>query len=106
MIPYCREHDVAVVAYSPFGSGEFPTSHSKGGRVLAAIGGRHGVAARAVALAFLTRSEGTFAIPKAASVAHVRENAAAANVVLDEREIAQIDEAFPVRRREGPLATL
>jgi diketogulonate reductase-like aldo/keto reductase len=103
---YCLEHDIALVGYSPFGSGEFPGAHSKGGRVLAEVAERRGVSPRAVALAYLARLDGTFAIPKAAKVSHVRENAAAADVALDRREIAQIDEAFPVPRREGPLAVL
>lgn len=104
--PYCRRNEIAVVGYSPFGSGEFPSAQSKGGRVLAAVAARCGVSSRAVALAFLVRLDGTFVIPKAARVAHVRENAAAAGVILDENDVAQLDAAFPLPRRDGPLATL
>jgi diketogulonate reductase-like aldo/keto reductase len=104
--PYCLRNEIAVVGYSPFGSGEFPSGQSKGGRVLAAVASRHGVSPRAVALVFLVRLDGTFVIPKAARVAHVRDNAAAAGVTLDEQDIAQLDAAFPLPRRDGPLATL
>src|SRR6516165_8356713 len=34
VIPWCKEHRIAVVAYSPFGSGQFPSASTKGGRVL------------------------------------------------------------------------
>jgi diketogulonate reductase-like aldo/keto reductase len=104
--PYCLRNEIAVVGYSPFGSGEFPSAQSKGGRALAAVAALRGASPRAVALSFLVRLDGTFVIPKAARVAHVRENAAAANVVLDEQDIAQLDAAFPLPRRDGPLATL
>jgi diketogulonate reductase-like aldo/keto reductase len=48
-----------------------------------------------VALAFLTRRPELFAIPKASQPAHVRENAGAADVVLDADDVAAIDAAFP-----------
>ncbi|HYY06634.1 MAG TPA: aldo/keto reductase, partial [Candidatus Limnocylindria bacterium] len=37
LIPWCARHRIAVVGYSPFGAGRFPTPQSAGGRVLAAI---------------------------------------------------------------------
>src|SRR5438270_848027 len=37
VIPWCRQHGVAVVAYSPFGHDDFPQSDSKAGKVLEAI---------------------------------------------------------------------
>jgi len=56
-----------------------------------------------VALAFLTRFEGTFAIPKASTVAHVRENAR--RVHLSPAQIERLDKAYPVRvRAELPTA--
>ena len=55
VIPWCAANGVAVVAYSPFGSGDFPAPRSAGGKVLADIAGAHGATPRQVALAFLTR---------------------------------------------------
>src|SRR5215468_143838 len=52
VIPWCVKHDVAVVGYSPFGSGDFPGPRSAGGRVLAEIAEQHGATPRQVALAF------------------------------------------------------
>jgi diketogulonate reductase-like aldo/keto reductase len=34
VLPWCEEHGVAVVAYSPFGHGSFPGPRTPGGRVL------------------------------------------------------------------------
>ncbi|TMB39429.1 MAG: aldo/keto reductase [Deltaproteobacteria bacterium] len=99
LISLCRRLGAAFVAYSPFGSGSFPAESSAGGKMLAAIARAHRKTPRQVALAFLTRLPGTFAIPKAASRAHVEENAGAARLKLSAEEIARIDEAFPARRK-------
>jgi diketogulonate reductase-like aldo/keto reductase len=95
VLPWCRRHHAAVVAYSPFGSGVFPEPATRGGRVLAAIATAHAATPRQVALAFLVRRPGTFAIPKSSSVAHVRENARAAELRLHRDEIDRLEAAFP-----------
>ena len=50
VIPWCEQHGVAVVAYSPFGHNDFPSARSAAGGVLQAIADAHGVPARQVAL--------------------------------------------------------
>jgi diketogulonate reductase-like aldo/keto reductase len=101
VIPWCERRGVAVVAYSPFGSGQFPAPSSAGGKALAEIAETHGCTARQVALAFLTRHASVFAIPKASRIAHVEDNAAAAAIVLSEAEVSRIDRAFPRGARRG-----
>ena len=93
VIPWCQQGGVAVVAYSPFGHGRFPDEHSPGGRVLAEIAAAHDATPRQIALAFLTCR--AFAIPKASTPEHAAENAGAGDLKLSEREVAQIDAAFP-----------
>jgi diketogulonate reductase-like aldo/keto reductase len=105
-IPYCEEHGIAVVAYSPFGSGRFPSERSRGGRVLAEIAAAHGATPRQVALAFLLRRPSLFAIPKTSRPEHVEENSAAGDLVLSEDEARRIDEAFPRGRRRPGVPTL
>ncbi len=104
VIPWCREHGVAVVAYSPFGSGRFPPLGTGGGRVLASIAERRNVSPRQVALAFLVQQGQVFAIPKAASVEHVLDNASAGDLELTRAEMRALDDAFPVKpRRDLPV---
>lgn len=91
VIPWCEEHGVAVVGYSPFGSGHFP-----GGAVLDEIARAHGVTPRQVALAFLIRRPSLFTIPKAATPEHGVDNAAAGDLRLTAEEIRAIDQAFPL----------
>jgi diketogulonate reductase-like aldo/keto reductase len=95
VIPWCAQHGVAVVAYSPFGHNDFPAPRSKPGEVLEKIALSHGATARQVALAFLTRAESVFAIPKAAGVEHAADNAAAGKLTLSDSEIDALDKAFP-----------
>jgi diketogulonate reductase-like aldo/keto reductase len=95
VIPWCAKHGVAVVAYSPFGHNNFPSPRSKAGEVLATIASNRGVSPRRIALGFLTREAGLFAIPKAATAEHAADNAAAGDLRLSEQEIASLDRAFP-----------
>ena len=95
VIPWCVARGIAVVGYSPFGSGRFPGPRSRGGRVLAEIAAAHGATARQVALAFLVRAPGLFTIPKAGRAAHVAENAGAGDLALSAEDVRRIDAAFP-----------
>ena len=103
VVPWCRKNDVAVVAYSPFGHDRFPGPQSRGGRVLEEIAASHGATARQVALAFLTHDAPVFAIPKASSLTHMADNAAAGDLELSADELRRIDEAFPRGRRPHSL---
>ncbi len=101
LIPYCKAHDVAVVAYTPFGRGLSATRS----QVLERIAREHGKTVHQVILNFLTRDVAVFAIPKAAQIAHVEENAGAGGWELKTDDIRRIDEAFPLVD-QGQLATL
>jgi diketogulonate reductase-like aldo/keto reductase len=95
VIPWCEQHGVAVVAYSPFGHNDFPNPRSKPGAVLQTIADAHHATPRQVALSFLTRRLSVFAIPKASTPDHAADNAAAGELTLSDTEIAALDRAFP-----------
>jgi diketogulonate reductase-like aldo/keto reductase len=99
VIPWCRQHGVAVVAYSPFGSGRFPSADGAPGKVLAEIAKKRGISAHQAALAFLIEQGQVFAIPKAAQPDHARDNAAAGDLELGFAEMNALDAAFPAKRR-------
>ncbi|HVO25707.1 MAG TPA: aldo/keto reductase, partial [Candidatus Margulisiibacteriota bacterium] len=92
LLLWCRQHDVAVVGYTPMGG--LPSGGRKA-RALQEIATRHTASVAQVVLAFLTRDDGTFAIPKASDPQHVRDNAAAGDLALDADDIALIDSHFP-----------
>lgn len=95
VLPACAAAGVAVVGYSPFGSGDFPSPRSRVGRALAAVAAAHGATPRQVALAWLVHRPGTFTIPKAARIAHVEDNARALDLRLSPADLAAIDAACP-----------
>ncbi|WP_275896084.1 aldo/keto reductase [Sphingomonas crusticola] len=106
VLPWCVEHGVAVVAYSPFGHGDFPGPRTPGGLVMEDIAASHGATARQVALRFLVRHPSVFAIPKASSVEHAAENAGTGALRLTDAELARIDAAFPLGPRPSRLPML
>jgi diketogulonate reductase-like aldo/keto reductase len=95
VLPWCERHNVAVVAYSPFGHNDFPTAHGKGGQALAKVAAAHGATPRQVALAFLARRAAIFPIPKASTVAHIEDNAGAGKLALSTEALSELDAAFP-----------
>jgi diketogulonate reductase-like aldo/keto reductase len=101
VIPWCEKNDVAVVGYSPFGSGSFPRPDTAGGRVLAEIAARRDATRRQVALAFLARR--SFVIPKASSAEHAADNARGGDLRLSDEDFARIDAAFPRGRKPSSL---
>lgn len=95
VLPWCRSHGIPVVAYSPFGHGSLPGPDDDRTRVLHEVARARGVSAYQVALAFVTRDVDVFTIPKAASAAHVRDNAAAGDLVLSAEERSALEAALP-----------
>ena len=106
VIPWCKQHGVAAVAYSPFGHDDFPSPRSRSGGVLQRIADAHGASPRQITLSFLTREPSTFAIPKASTPEHATENAAAGELVLGSDEITALDKAFPRGPRPRSLPML
>jgi diketogulonate reductase-like aldo/keto reductase len=101
LAPWCRENRVAIMAYTPLGTGGM-----LGNAALAEIARRRGATAAQIALAWLLRQEGTIVIPKASRAEHVRENRGALDLVLTEEELAAIDRAFPPPRGRSRLGML
>jgi diketogulonate reductase-like aldo/keto reductase len=103
LIPFCRQHHIAVVGYTPFGG--MPARRGKGLQTLETVAARHGRTPSQVVLRFLTRDPIAFTIPKAVDPAHVRENAGGDGFELTARDLAEIDAAFPPPQRKVALAT-
>lgn len=101
LLRWCRERDVAVMAYSPLEQGRIPAS-----RAVEAVARRHGCSPYQAALAWTLREPGVVAIPKASRLEHVRENVAAREIRLGAEDLAELDRDFPPPRRETPLEML
>ena len=101
LLPWCHAHGVTVMAYSPLEQGRLPRDGA-----LAEIARRHGATPEQIAIAWTLRDPRVCSIPKAARPAHVRANAAAAEIRLSADDLATLDTAFPVPARDGPLECL
>ncbi len=99
LLPWCRAHGMPLMAYSPLEQGGMLTVPA-----LRQVAARHGVTPAQVALAWLLQQDGVIAIPKAVSAGHVRENAAALELVLHPDDLMALDQAFEPPRRAMPLA--
>jgi diketogulonate reductase-like aldo/keto reductase len=97
LLPWLRERGVPVMAYSPIEQGRL--LRHPGLQDLARC---HGMTAAQAALAWLLAQEGVMAIPKSAKAAHVRDNAAARDIVLTPAQMAELDGLY--RPPTGPTA--
>ncbi len=101
LMPLCREHGMPIMAYSPIEQGRM-LRNPELGKVAKAVG----ATPAQVALAWLLQQDGVIAIPKAANLAHLRENVAALDVKLDSAALAALDRAFTPPKQREPLAML
>lgn len=101
LLPWLADHKVPVMAYSPVEQGRL-LNHPALEKIAAEVG----ATAAQVALSWTLRHDDLIAIPKAGSIAHVRENRAAADIVLSEADLAMLDAAFPQPYHRRPLEML
>jgi len=102
LLPWCRNHKMPIMAYSPLG---------QGGRLLrspalAAIARRHRATPGQIAIAWSLRDGNTITIPKTATPERVPENADAANIALTPDDLAEIEATHPPPRRKTRLGML
>ena len=101
LLPWCRDHDIPIMAYSPVEQGRL-LSH----KVVRRVAGRHNATPAQLCLAWVLRQEGVIAIPKAGTPEHVRENCDALEIKLTKEDLHELDEAFPPPREPQPLETI
>ncbi len=101
LLPWCRARGLPVMAYSPIEQGRILNDAH-----LRAIARRRGATPAQTALAWLLRQPGLSVIPKAAGPEHVRENFGALEVELEEKDLRELDSAFPPPTRKRPLEML
>jgi diketogulonate reductase-like aldo/keto reductase len=84
VITACRQHGMAVVAYSPIARG-----NARDDEVLARIGKKHGKTAAQVCLRFLVQQD-IVVIPRTSKVERLAENAAVFDFNLRAEEMAEV----------------
>jgi diketogulonate reductase-like aldo/keto reductase len=101
VIPWCRERNISIMAYSPLEQGRM-----LGHKALAEVAARHGATPAQVALAWLLHQDGMMVIPKAGRQEHVRENLGALDLKLSDQDLADLDRAFPSPKGRTSLGML
>ena len=101
LVPWCQEHQIAIMAYTPLGTGGM-----LGNPALAEVARRRGATAAQIGLAWLLRQENVIVIPKASRPEHVRENRGALDVQLTTDDLATLDRAFPPPKGKTSLGML
>jgi diketogulonate reductase-like aldo/keto reductase len=102
LVPWCRNHNVPIMAYSPLGHGRgFLTNPT-----LKKVARRHDATSAQIALAWLLHQPSVITIPKASSLTHVRENAHSIDIELTKADLEDLDRQFPAPRFKQPLAIL
>ena len=103
LLPECQQMNMPVMAYCPLAQACRLRRELMEHPQLQQIAQQKGISRAQLLLAWAIRKDGVIAIPKASSIAHVRDNAAALNVVLTSEELALLNQAFPPPGGKQPL---
>ncbi len=98
VLPWCREHNIPIMAYSPLGQGRL-LKH----RRLKTIAERTQATPAQITLAWVLSHRGIIAIPKTSRLEHLKENYGALELHLDKTDLQELDETFPPPKGPTPL---
>lgn len=101
LFPLLRAQSMPIMAYSPLEQARLLEDPR-----LAGLASDVGLTPAQLVLAWVVRDGDVLAIPKAASVAHARQNAAVLGTSLPDDVVAEIDRLFPAPRQPVPLEML
>ncbi|WP_421360924.1 aldo/keto reductase [Agrobacterium rosae] len=101
LLPWCQNHGVPLMAYSPIQQGQLLKNHE-----LIRIAKAYQATPAQVALAFLLDRDGVMAIPKSANPERVTENRGATDLDISDDDWAALDAAFPPPTQKVPLEML
>ncbi|MBD8161378.1 aldo/keto reductase [Erwinia persicina] len=103
LLPECQRLAMPVMAYCPLAQAGRLRTELMNHPPLVGIARQKDISVARLLLAWAIRKEGVMAIPKAGSIAHVEDNAAALDVSLSNEELALINQAFPPPASKLPL---
>jgi len=101
LLPWLRANGMVTMAYSPVEQGRLVRHPA-----LLAIARDVGATPSQIALAWTLKAGDVISIPKAGTPAHVQENRAALDLVLDAATLQRLNTAFPPPSKRIPLEML
>ena len=103
LLPWMREHDVALMAYCPLAQAGRLSCDLFGHPVVQKIAQQYRASPAQIALAWVIRETGTIAIPRTGKKEHALLNADAGKIVLSTEDMTEIDRIFLPPTRKEPL---
>ena len=101
LLPWCQQHGIPVMAYSPIEQGKLLKNHE-----LIRIAKAYQATPAQLALAFILERDGVIAIPKSAKPERVEENRGATDLDISDEDWAALDAAFPPPQKKVSLEML
>jgi len=90
VLPYCREENIAVLAYRPLGHGKLATEPAR----LEKFCSKYSKTPSQIALKWLAAQPLVFPIPRASTIAHVEEDLGASGWRMDEGDLRELGELY------------
>lgn len=106
LLPWLREHQIPVMAYSPAAHGGDLKRNLYTDQVLLQIAENHRVSPVVVLLAFVLNQPDLIAIPRTGNPEHAAENGKAWEIKLTAEELTLLDRQYPAPNRKVPLDIL
>ncbi|NLS04775.1 aldo/keto reductase [Rhizobium sp. P32RR-XVIII] len=101
LLPWCQQHDIPVMAYSPIEQGRILHNPE-----LIRIAKANQATPAQVALAFLLERDGVIAIPKTSNADRAAENRDCVSLDISDEDWASLDHAFPPPAQKSALEML
>lgn len=101
LLPWCQQHDIPVMAYSPIEQGRILHNPE-----LIRIAKANQATPAQVALAFLLERDGVIAIPKTSNADRAAENRDCVSLDISDEDWASLDRAFPPPAQKSALEML
>lgn len=95
LISWMRSHQVGLMAYCPIAQGGTLRRDILANPAVCAVAKKYNATPIQILLAFVLYTDIAVAIPKAGSIAHVEENAAASLISLTKEDVALLSQAYP-----------
>jgi diketogulonate reductase-like aldo/keto reductase len=105
LLTWCRTRDIPIMAYSPVGIDAAEQRRVFNNTTVREIASRHNATPAQIALAWLLRHPDVIVIPKASQPDHIRENHSALEMKLTDRDLEELDQAFPPPQQKIELET-
>ncbi|WP_027712149.1 aldo/keto reductase [Dickeya chrysanthemi] len=103
LLPWCQQRQLPVMAYCPLAQAGQLRYDLLTHPAVVQVAQQQALTPAQVLLAWVIRQSGVIAIPKASTLAHVTENAAALEVTLSPEHFAILDAAYSAPHRKQPL---